>query len=136
MSPLRIRPLSGAPGCLVMIAVSVGLSVLLTIFVNIGRLAARRLQPPALPRVEAAGVPRPGVGPGRAPRIRLLVHVRMPASRTASRPSAMTAMTNVVGGGFFRARGTRIAPCEPSAPPAGRIRDGRSRLPACGGSVS
>ena len=37
MSPLRVRPLGGAPGCLVMIAVSVGLSVLLTILVNIGR---------------------------------------------------------------------------------------------------
>jgi len=37
MSPLRVRPLGGGPGCLVMIAVSVGLSILLTILLNIGR---------------------------------------------------------------------------------------------------
>jgi hypothetical protein len=37
MSPLRVRPLGGGPGCLVMIAVSLGLSVLLTLLLNIGR---------------------------------------------------------------------------------------------------
>ncbi len=37
MSPVRIRPLGGAPGCLVMIAVSVLLSVLLTLLLNLGR---------------------------------------------------------------------------------------------------
>jgi hypothetical protein len=37
VSPLRVRPLGGAPGCLLMIAVSVGLSVLLTILLNVGR---------------------------------------------------------------------------------------------------
>ena len=37
MSPVRIRPLGGAVGCLVMIAVSVGLSVLLTVLLNLGR---------------------------------------------------------------------------------------------------
>ena len=35
MSPLRIRPLGGAPGCLIMIAISIGLSVFLTIVLNI-----------------------------------------------------------------------------------------------------
>ena len=33
----RVRPLGGTPVCLVMIAVSVGLSVLLTILLNLGR---------------------------------------------------------------------------------------------------
>ena len=28
MSPMRVRPLGGAPGCLIMIAVSIGLSIL------------------------------------------------------------------------------------------------------------
>jgi hypothetical protein len=37
MSPLRVRPLGGGPGCLVMIAISVGLSVLLTLLLNLGR---------------------------------------------------------------------------------------------------
>ena len=37
MSPVRIRPLGGAPGCLVMIAVSIVLSVLLTLLLNLGR---------------------------------------------------------------------------------------------------
>lgn len=37
MSPVRIRPLGGGLGCLVMIAVSVIASVLLTILVNLGR---------------------------------------------------------------------------------------------------
>ncbi len=37
MSPVRIRPLGGAFGCLMMIAVSVVLSVVLTILVNLGR---------------------------------------------------------------------------------------------------
>ena len=37
MSPLRVRPLGGAPGCLIMIAVSIGLSILVTILLNIGR---------------------------------------------------------------------------------------------------
>ncbi len=37
MAPVRIRPLGGGPGCLLMIAVSVGLSILLTILLNIGR---------------------------------------------------------------------------------------------------
>jgi hypothetical protein len=37
MSPVRIRPLGGAPGCLIMILVSVGLSVLLTVLLNMGR---------------------------------------------------------------------------------------------------
>lgn len=35
MSPVRIRPLGGAPGCLVMILVSVLLSVLLTVGLNL-----------------------------------------------------------------------------------------------------
>lgn len=37
MSPVRIRPLGGAMGCLIMIAISIGLSVLLTILLNLGR---------------------------------------------------------------------------------------------------
>jgi len=37
MSPVRIRPLGGGVGCLIMIAVSVGLSVVLTILLNLGR---------------------------------------------------------------------------------------------------
>lgn len=37
MSPMRVRPLGGAAGCLVMILVSVVLSVLLTVIVNLGR---------------------------------------------------------------------------------------------------
>ncbi len=37
MSPVRIRPLGGAQGCLVMIGVSVVLSVLLTLLLNLGR---------------------------------------------------------------------------------------------------
>jgi hypothetical protein len=37
VSPVRIRPLGGAVGCLVMILVSVVLSVLLTVLVNLGR---------------------------------------------------------------------------------------------------
>ena len=37
MSPVRIRPLGGGIGCLMMLLVSVGLSVLLTILVNLGR---------------------------------------------------------------------------------------------------
>ncbi len=37
MSPVRIRPLGGGVGCLVMILVSVVLSVLLTVLVNLGR---------------------------------------------------------------------------------------------------
>lgn len=35
MAPVRIRPLGGAPGCLVMILVSVGLSILLTVVLNL-----------------------------------------------------------------------------------------------------
>lgn len=35
MSPVRIRPLGGLPGCLVMILVSVLVSVLLTLVVNL-----------------------------------------------------------------------------------------------------
>ena len=35
MSPVRVRPLGGAPGCLVMILVSVVLSVLLTLVLNL-----------------------------------------------------------------------------------------------------
>lgn len=34
MSPARIRPLGGTPGCLVMILISVGLSVALTVLLN------------------------------------------------------------------------------------------------------
>ena len=37
MSPVRIRPLGGAPGCLIMILVSIVLSVLLTLLLNMGR---------------------------------------------------------------------------------------------------
>ena len=37
MSPVRIRPLGGAFGCLMMILVSVVLSVLLTLLLNMGR---------------------------------------------------------------------------------------------------
>ena len=37
MSPLRIRTLGGVPGCLLMIAVSVVLSVVLTVLLNLGR---------------------------------------------------------------------------------------------------
>ena len=37
MSPVRIRPLGGAFGCLMMIVVSVVLSVLLTVLLNLGR---------------------------------------------------------------------------------------------------
>jgi hypothetical protein len=37
MSPVKIRPLGGAFGCLMMIAVSVVLSVVLTILLNLGR---------------------------------------------------------------------------------------------------
>jgi hypothetical protein len=37
MSPVRVRPLGGAFGCLMMIAVSVVLSVVLTILLNLGR---------------------------------------------------------------------------------------------------
>ena len=35
MSPVQIRPLGGARGCLLMILVSVGLSVLLTVVLNL-----------------------------------------------------------------------------------------------------
>lgn len=35
MSPVQIRPLGGATGCLVMILVSVALSVLLTVLLNV-----------------------------------------------------------------------------------------------------
>ena len=37
MSPVRIRPLGGSVGCLIMIAISVGLSVVLTVLLNLGR---------------------------------------------------------------------------------------------------
>ena len=37
MSPVRIRPLGGAVGCLVMIALSIVLSVTLTILLNLFR---------------------------------------------------------------------------------------------------
>lgn len=37
MSPMRIRPLGGGLGCLMMIIVSVVLSVLLTFLLNLGR---------------------------------------------------------------------------------------------------
>jgi hypothetical protein len=37
MSPVRIRPLGGAFGCLMMILVSVVASVMLTILVNLAR---------------------------------------------------------------------------------------------------
>ena len=35
MSPVRVRPLGGAAGCLTMILVSVALSVLLTVLLNV-----------------------------------------------------------------------------------------------------
>lgn len=35
MSPIRVRPLGGGPGCLLMILVSVVLSVLLTLVINL-----------------------------------------------------------------------------------------------------
>ena len=35
MSPLRVRPVGGAAGCLVMLLVSVVLSVLLTVGINL-----------------------------------------------------------------------------------------------------
>lgn len=35
MSPVKIRPLGGAPGCIVMILVSILLSVLLTVVLNL-----------------------------------------------------------------------------------------------------
>jgi hypothetical protein len=35
MSPVRIRPLGGAPGCLAMILVSIFLSVFLTVVINV-----------------------------------------------------------------------------------------------------
>jgi hypothetical protein len=35
VSPVRVRPLGGAPGCLMMILVSIVLSVLLTLALNI-----------------------------------------------------------------------------------------------------
>ena len=35
MSPVRIRPLGGAVGCLTMIVISVVLSVLLTVLLNL-----------------------------------------------------------------------------------------------------
>jgi hypothetical protein len=37
VSPVRIRPLGGGVGCLMMIAISVVLSVLLTVLLNLGR---------------------------------------------------------------------------------------------------
>ena len=37
MTPVKIRPLGGGFGCLVMIAVSIAASVLLTVLANIGR---------------------------------------------------------------------------------------------------
>jgi hypothetical protein len=37
VAPLRVRPVGGGLGCLVMIAVSVVLSVLLTVLLNLGR---------------------------------------------------------------------------------------------------
>lgn len=37
MARIRVRPLGGGPGCLVMILVSVVLSIGLTILVNLGR---------------------------------------------------------------------------------------------------
>jgi hypothetical protein len=37
MARVRVRPLGGGTGCLIMLAVSVGLSVLLTILLNLGR---------------------------------------------------------------------------------------------------
>ena len=35
MSPVQIRPLGGGPGCLLMILVSVALSVILTVVLNL-----------------------------------------------------------------------------------------------------
>lgn len=35
MSPVRVRPVGGAAGCLVMILVSIALSVLLTVVLNL-----------------------------------------------------------------------------------------------------
>ncbi len=35
MSPVRVRPLGGAPGCLAMILISVLASVLLTVLLNV-----------------------------------------------------------------------------------------------------
>ena len=35
MSPVKIRPVGGAPGCLMMLLVSVVLSVLLTVVLNV-----------------------------------------------------------------------------------------------------
>ncbi len=35
MSPVRIRPLGGAPGCIAMIVISVLLSVALTVVLNL-----------------------------------------------------------------------------------------------------
>ena len=37
MARVRIRPLGGGLGCLIMIGISVALSVLLTILLNLGR---------------------------------------------------------------------------------------------------
>ena len=37
MSPVRIRPLGGGLGCLMMIAISIVLSVVLTVLLNLGR---------------------------------------------------------------------------------------------------
>lgn len=37
MSPVRVRPLGGAFGCLMMILISVVLSVLLTVLLNLAR---------------------------------------------------------------------------------------------------
>jgi hypothetical protein len=37
MSPIRVRPVGGAMGCLAMILISVVVSVLLTVLLNIGR---------------------------------------------------------------------------------------------------
>lgn len=34
---MRIRPLGGAMGCLIMIAISIGLSIILTVLLNLGR---------------------------------------------------------------------------------------------------
>jgi len=35
MSPLRVRPLGGGPGCLIMLLVSIALSLVLTVVVNL-----------------------------------------------------------------------------------------------------
>jgi len=37
VSPVRIRPLGGGLGCLMMIVISIVLSVLLTVLLNLGR---------------------------------------------------------------------------------------------------